>query len=200
MLSRIASSLSPRAESAELNVLGILELDSVAEGYRVLDTLVKSAPVAVLLADVLNPGKFLIMITGDVASVEESMKRGIKAAAETLLDYLFITNLHPDVIPALKERQSVDEADALGIIEAFSIVGGVEAADVAAKESDVRVLEVRIGDEMGGKSTATIHGPIGEVEAALDVARGLLEEKDLLVRTVAIARPHDDLRVHVEGS
>lgn len=198
-MSRIASSLSLGAAGEELRVLGILELDSVAEGYRVLDTLVKTAPVSVLLAEVLNPGKFLIMITGDVASVEESMKRGIKAAAETLLDYLFITNLHSDVVPALKERQRVEESDALGVIEAFSIVGSVEAADAAAKEADVRILEVRIGDEMGGKSTATIHGPIGEVEAALDVARELLEEKELLVRTVVIARPHDDLRVHVEG-
>ncbi|TVQ39709.1 MAG: BMC domain-containing protein [Spirochaetaceae bacterium] len=196
---------------SSIHVLGTVELDSVAQGYRVLDLMVKAAPISVLRATVINPGKFLIMVTGDVAAVEEAIKRGISAAGECLLDYLFLPNLHTDVIPALRARDPASfgerteqvspavELDALGLIEAFSTTAGIEAADAAAKEAAVRVLEIRLGDELGGKSTATVTGPIGEVEAALAVAEGLLRRKQLLVRTTVIPRPHGDLAPFVAG-
>lgn len=201
-----------------IHVLGIIELDSVAQGYLVLDRMVKAAPVDLLRVDVINPGKFLIMVTGAVAEVEEAMKRGIAAAAECLLDYLFLPNLHPDVIPALKPGHDGGEAtrsgsgtfvtglaagstelDALGVIEAFTTTAGIEASDAAAKEADVRIVVIRVGDEMGGKSSATLTGPVGEVEASLDVARNLLTEKQLLVRTTVIPRPHEDLAPYLGG-
>ena len=185
-----------------IHVLGIVELDSVAQGYHVLDQMVKAAPVELLRVGVANPGKFLIMITGEVAEVEEAMKRGIAAAAECLLDYLFLPNLHPDVIPALRPGggdTARGSLDALGVIEAFTTTAGIEAADAAAKEAEVRIIEIRLGDEMGGKSSATVTGPIGEVEASLEVARNLLSDKNLLVRTTVIARPHEDLVPHVTG-
>ena len=194
-----------------IHVLGTIELDSVAQGYRVLDLMIKAAPVTVLRVSVVNPGKFLILLSGEVAEVEEAMKRGVSAAAECLLDYLFLPNLHPDVLAALRigndavsagektEAGSAGNLDALGVIEAFSSSGGIEAADSAAKEAAVRILEIRLGDELGGKSTATITGPIGEVEAALAVASDLLAEKDLLVRTTIVPRPHSDFASFVAG-
>ncbi len=211
--------------SNSIEVLGIVELDSVAQGYHVLDRMVKAAPVQVMKVAVVNPGKFLIVITGEVAEVEESMKRGIAAAGESLLDYLFLPNLHEDVMPALHARGGsesaglaggstvapargdvadargdIGELDALGVIEAFSTTAGIEAADTAAKEAAVRIIEIRTGDELGGKSTATLMGPISEIEAAVAVAGELLSEKQLLVRTTIIARPHDDLAPYVTGS
>lgn len=194
-----------------IHVLGIVELDSVAQGYHVLDQMVKAAPVELIRVGIVNPGKFLIMVTGAVAEVEEAMKRGIAAAAECLLDYLFLPNLHPDVIPALRpgggdtarrsSAATVDGSglDALGVIEAFTTTAGVEAADAAAKEAAVRIVEIRVGDEMGGKSSATVTGAVGEVEASLEVARNLLTGKQLLVRTTIIPRPHEDLAPYVTG-
>lgn len=183
---------------SSIHVLGIIELDSVAQGYLVLDQMVKAAPITIVRISVINPGKFLIMLTGAVAEVEESLKRGITMAAECLLDYLFLPNLHRDVIPALSsDADDAIEMDAIGVIEAFSTTAGIEAADAAAKEAAVRIVSIRVGNEMGGKSSATITGPIGEVEAAITVAGDLLSGKKLLVRTTVIPRPHDDLAPYV---
>jgi len=192
------SSTPPRGTS-EASVLGIVELDSVAQGYQVLDAMVKAAPVRVLATRVINPGKFVIEITGEVASAEMAMKAALTTGKECLLDFLLITNLHPDVLPALSGSAQISGWDALGVIESYSVTGSVEAADLAAKEADVRIMEIRIGDEMGGKSTAILGGALGEVEAALAVAEELLREKELLVRTVTIPRPHDDLKPFVPG-
>ncbi len=183
-----------------IHVLGIIELDSLAQGYYVLDQMVKAAPITLVQVNVVNPGKFLIMVTGAVAEVEEAMKRGISASGECLLDYLFLPNLHADVIPALNASGGGVEMDALGVIEAFTTTAGIEAADAAAKEAAVRIVSIRVGDEMGGKSSATLTGPVGEIEAALGVARSLLVEKELLVRTTVIPRPHTDIAGYVMGS
>ena len=53
------------------DALAHLELDGVATGLRALDTLVKRAPVDVLEANLVEPGKYLILLAGGVAEVEE---------------------------------------------------------------------------------------------------------------------------------
>lgn len=43
-------------QQGPLESLALLELDSIARGYRVLDALVKEAPVTVKHANLLSPG------------------------------------------------------------------------------------------------------------------------------------------------
>ena len=61
--------------------LGLLELSSIALGIRAGDAMVKKAPVRALVAGSVQPGKFLVLVDGDVASVEESMRAGLDAGA-----------------------------------------------------------------------------------------------------------------------
>ena len=53
------------------DALALLELDAVASGLRALDALVKQAPVRVLEANLVEPGRFLILLCGPVAEVDE---------------------------------------------------------------------------------------------------------------------------------
>ena len=45
-------------------IIGLIELLSMADGYFVLDAMVKEVPVEILRAETINPGKYLIIITG----------------------------------------------------------------------------------------------------------------------------------------
>ena len=64
------------------------------------------------------------------------------------------------------------ELDAVGILESFSVLGAIEAADVSVKAAGVTVVHIRWGDEMGGKSSVKLVGPLSEVEASLEAGAG----------------------------
>ena len=63
---------TPRIEPA----LGLLELESIAAGIEVGDAMAKRAPVELLRAGTVHPGKYLVLVGGDVADVEEALEAG----------------------------------------------------------------------------------------------------------------------------
>ncbi len=156
--------------------------------------MVKKAPVRIIDVKTVNPGKYLILISGDVASVEASLIAGEETGKEFLLDSLFIKNLHEQVIPALKGNPDSAEWDALGILESFSVASSIEASDLAVKEADIRLLEIKLGTGMGGKSSVKLTGRIGEVEAAMSTGIKLIKERGVYCNDVIIARPHDEIK------
>ena len=52
--------------------------------------MVKQADVQLLEASVLSPGRYWIVVGGDVASVRSAHARGVEVAADALLDQLHI--------------------------------------------------------------------------------------------------------------
>lgn len=179
------------------DVIGILEFNSIAAGIIAMDSMVKSAPIVIVKADIFNPGKYVIVVTGDVASVETSLVRGKEKRLNWLVDELFIPNLNSQILPALGSLQPVKEWDALGILEAYSITSGVEAADRAAKEAEVEIPEIGISTELSGKSYVKIMGNIEAVEASVSAGASVLKRKGLLCNKTIIPRPHPDMQAYV---
>ena len=181
----------------ETSVIGILEFNSIAAGIIAMDSMVKSAPIVILKADVFNPGKFIIIVTGDVASVDASLLKGKENRLNWLVDELFIPNLNNQIIPALGSCRPVKAWDALGVLESYSITSGVEAADRAAKEADVEIPEIGISTELSGKSYVKIMGAVEAVEAAVDAGSSVLKQKGLFCNRIVIPRPHPDIQSYV---
>ncbi|MEE9308030.1 MAG: BMC domain-containing protein [Spirochaetia bacterium] len=180
-----------------VDVIGVQEYSSIAVGFLALDAIVKAAPVNILATRIVTPGKFIVLFTGDVASVEASLTAGKDSREGDLLDELFIPNLDRKVIPAIAGPVSVQEWDALGIIESLSVTAGIVAADLAAKEAEVRIPEIRLAGGMGGKSTIKVMGRLEDVEASLAAGAGYVQGKGLLCRQVLIPRPHPDIWGHL---
>jgi microcompartment protein CcmL/EutN len=175
--------------------LAVIELASIARGHRVADAMCKRAPVRLLRADPVSPGKFVILVDGDVAAVDESFRVGTDVAADRLVDKLFLPQPHAALWPALAgEARAAEGAavESLGIVETTTIVATVRAADAAAKAAQVRITEMQLGRGIGGKAFFTVTGPLGEVEAAVDAAVGMLDAA-LIHTTEIIAAPHADL-------
>ena len=59
--------------------LALLEFDSIALGIKAGDAMVKRAPVATIQSGTVQPGNYLVMVTGDVAPVEEAVAAGQEA-------------------------------------------------------------------------------------------------------------------------
>ena len=178
----------------DVPVLGVLEFNSIAVGIRVMDEMVKAAPVRIVDAKTICPGKFLIIITGDVASVDASLTAGKEAGEGYLIDELFIPHLHEYIIPAIVGGVECEIWDAVGVIECFSTTVSIEAGDIAAKTADVVIIEVRLSTGLGGKSYVKMVGGVHEVEAAMKAGVAHVKGKGLLCKDIVLPRPHPDIK------
>ncbi len=187
----------------KMNVLGILELKSIADGLIALDGMVKAAPVSVLKAEVVNPGKYLIIIHGDVASVDYAMERGRSLGNRSLIDHLFLKNIDEQIIEALLKKgpsMQHEDTESLGILETLSVTSCIEAADLAVKTTGVTILTLLTGNELGGKAVLSFSGTLGDVEDAMRVVVPFAEQKGQLYRNVILTGPHADMRGFVYGN
>ncbi len=172
--------------------IGVLEISSISRGYFTLDKLVKKAASRILEASSVSPGKFLILINGEVADVEESMNEALLIAHPYVLDSVHIPDIHPEVLPAIYAQNQFPVEESLGIVEVTTVSSGVLAADRACKESNVHLIDFRMARGIGGKSYFFITGSLDNVESGTETAQETLFEKATLVRTDIIARPHED--------
>ncbi|MDP6125495.1 MAG: BMC domain-containing protein [Candidatus Latescibacteria bacterium] len=172
------------------HAIGLIELSSVASGFAVGDAMVKAAGVDVLLARTICSGKYMVMIGGEVGSIEESVKIGLEIGDSAVIDQLVLPNVHESLFPAIGGLTVPEHLEALGIIEAFSVASLIVGADAAAKFADVRILEVRLAMALGGKAFVTMTGDVAAVEEAVEVGAALIAERGLLVNKVVI--PHPD--------
>ncbi len=173
-----------------LEALALLELGSVARGYRVLDWMVKEAPVTIVEANVVEPGKYLILFGGGVAEVQASFDEGVEIAGELVIDKLLLPMAHPRVWACLAGQESLGNADCVGIIEGTAVASVIEAADRTAKEADVHLAGLRLTPGLGGRAYYVITGEQHSVEAGVAVARDLLGPKGRLLDTQIIPRAH----------
>ncbi len=113
--------------------IGLIETVSIAIGISVTDEMAKTADVEVLESTAICPGKYMVLIAGDVSSVESSLKRGVETGGDVVVDTLFIPHVHPQVFPAILGATEVEDLRALGIVETFTVASSILAADAAAK-------------------------------------------------------------------
>lgn len=175
------------------NAIGLIELNSVAKGFEVTDVLIKTAQSELVEAHSICPGKFLVLITGTTADVESSISKGVESAQDTLVDKLIIPNIHPQLIPAIRGMSPVNDLDALGIIETFSVASCIVAADAAAKKADIKLIDIRLANALGGKAYVTLTGEVGSVRSAVNAGCNAIKEEGILIRRVVIPQPHEDL-------
>ena len=179
--------------------IGLVEFNSIAQGISAGDAMVKRAEVELLEARTICPGKYMVLIGGDTGPVGESMESGIEVGADTVVDRLFLPNAHPSLFPAIAGAVQMEEVEALGIIETISVASTIVAADAAAKEANVILIDIRLANGLGGKSFVLIAGDLPNVEAAVSAGVELMREEGSLIRSVTIPRLHEDMRRQIVG-
>lgn len=174
--------------------IGLVEMNSIAVGIKVGDAMVKRAPVNLLEARTVCPGKYIVLVGGDTGPVKEAMAAGVETAGDSMVDRLFLPNVHVSIFPAIASAVEMEEVEALGIIETFSVASTIVAADAAAKTADVTLTEVRLANGLGGKSFVLMVGDVPNVEAAVEAGVNIIKDEGLLVRFVVIPQLHEDMR------
>jgi microcompartment protein CcmL/EutN len=156
--------------------------------------MVKKAAVRLVESRPVSPGKYIVVLAGLEADVQEALQAGVEVAGVAALDRMLLANAHPDLLPAVAGALDAAPIDAVGVIECFSVAATLSAADAAAKAADVRLLEIRLANGLGGKGFLTLTGAQDAVEAAVAAGGAAAAERGMLADTVVIPAPHQDLK------
>ncbi|MBQ9941594.1 MAG: BMC domain-containing protein [Christensenellaceae bacterium] len=176
-----------------MNALGMIELNSIPKGIEAADAMLKAADVRLDTAQAVCAGKYIAVVSGDVAAVKASVDAGKEIAAEKLIDSIVIPNVHPQVISAISACTEIDGLGAVGIMEVFSLSAAVVIADAAVKAADVDLMEIRLGRGLGGKAFIILTGDVAACKAAVSAGESVEEARGLLSESVVIPSPHADL-------
>ncbi|MZP30089.1 BMC domain-containing protein [Heliobacterium undosum] len=179
------------------NAIGMLEIENVTQGILVADTMLKSGNVELLLAQPLCPGKYVILVSGDVGAVQSAVRSGQVIGKDHVVNDFVLPNVHPTVFPALTGCTEVKQIRALGVIETYSVASAVVAADQAVKAAAVELIEIRLARGLGGKAVVSLTGDVGAVTAAIKAGSHIIADSGFLVDQIVIPAPHKGLQTSI---
>jgi len=189
----------PKKELVIEPALALLEFSSIAAGVFAGDAMVKRAQLDTIHAGTVQPGRYLILVGGSVAEVEEALKAGQENALGALNDHIFLPGVNPDVVRAIAGERKNQINDAIGIVETWTVPAAILAADRGVKGAQVSLTEVRLADGLNGKGLVFFTGVVSDVEAAIDLGTQDLQSGQL-VKKVVIAKLHADMATLVRGN
>ncbi|HPA82734.1 MAG TPA: BMC domain-containing protein [Thermoanaerobaculales bacterium] len=173
--------------------LALIDFGSVAAGIEAADAMAKRAQIDVLRAGTVQPGRYLVLVGGAVADVEESLAAGRAVGGTAVLDHVFLPHVHPEVVAAIGGGRVPGLEDALGVVETATAAAVIHAADAGVKGADVRLVEIRLADGLGGKGIVLFSGVVADVQTAVELGGAALERPEQLVRSVVIPRLHPSM-------
>jgi len=172
--------------------LALLELESIARGMAVADAVLKRAPVKIHLAEAVTPGKYLLLFSGGVAEVEESLSAGKETAGASLLGQVFLPRVDSKLVAGLDGRFEAG-TDSVAIVETQTVASALVSADSALKRANVTLSQLLLARGIAGKGVYVLEGELHDVEAALEAVSAAVEPS-LILNTELIQKPHPELR------
>jgi microcompartment protein CcmL/EutN len=169
--------------------IGLIELGSIARGIETSDAMLKAGKVELDFAKPVCPGKFIVMIHGEVGAIQASLKAGLAAGAGSVVNHLVIPRVHKTLLPAVNAAVEAPDLSALGVVEYFDISSAVVGADAAAKSAQVSLVEVRLGMGIGGKSFFKVCGQVSDVRNAVKEATEIAKNSGVIVSSCVIPKP-----------
>lgn len=173
--------------------IGMVEYTTVSTGIQAADTLIKTSNIEVIEAQVVCPGKYIVIISGELSAIKASIDAAKVQHGEKLIDSFVLGNVHEGIFPAIYATVNIENPRALGVIETYSGASAIVAADAAAKTADVTLIELRIARGMCGKSYAIMTGDVAAVNAAIERAKAAAGDKGMLLDSSIIANPDPKL-------
>lgn len=172
--------------------IGMVEYKTVSTGMLAADMVVKTAQVELIQAQTVCPGKYIILFTGEISAVKASVDAVNRAYEEGLIDKFVLGNPHESILKALTCTTEIEAVEALGIIETFTAASIIVAADYAAKNAEVSLIEIRVARGMCGKSYLLLTGSVAAVTESVENACRHISGDGTLLDHAVIPNPSKD--------
>ncbi len=173
--------------------IALIEFDSIAAGIRAGDAMVKRAPITFLRAGTVQKGRYLVLVGGDTASVEESLEAGLQTGGQAVVDKVYLPRVHDTVFAAIQGGRQRVEYDTMGVIETDTVAAVIRAADAAVKGAEVVLLEIRLANGLAGKGLALVAGEVADVEAAVSIGTEAVSGQGARVQSTVIPSLHHEM-------
>lgn len=173
--------------------IGFVEVKSIPVGIQTADEMLKAGNIEVLLATPICPGKYVIIVSGQVGPVKAAMAKAEMVAGMYLIEAYHLDNINEKVLPAISGVTEVEDIKAVGTVETISALTSVIAADIAVKAAKVEIVDIRIARGLGGKGFFMITGEVSSVKQAIQATLNRMGEEGVIISTSVIASPHKDL-------
>ena len=162
-----------------IDTIGLLEFKRIASGIEASNQMIKAANVELIRARYICPGKYIVLIAGDVSAVKSSINAGVEVAKKDLIKELVIPKINKELIDIIQnQKNKVEKFQALGILEYSSIASGIIAADAAVKASEIEFLKIVLGMRTAGKSLIIFTGSIGACCQGLNAAESANKDNE----------------------
>jgi microcompartment protein CcmL/EutN len=178
--------------------IALIELGSIAAGMFATDKMVKRAPIELLRSGTVQPGKYVILIGGGTAEVEESYREALQVAPDNILDEVFLPKVHPRVVDALEGQRTFKQYESFVVLETSTIAAIIRSTDAAAKGAQVEVAELRLGSGLGGRGFAVLTGDRTDVEAAAEIAAQSLAGRNVTLCHSIVSNVHEQFADQLE--
>ncbi|HIT89043.1 MAG TPA: BMC domain-containing protein [Candidatus Merdenecus merdavium] len=174
--------------------IGMVEYKTVSAGIAAADGMVKTSQIDIIEAQTVCPGKYIVIISGDLSAVKAAVEHGREQHGLHLTGSFVLGNPHESIFPAIYGSTNIEEIKALGILETYDAPTIIVAADRAAKTAIVDLIELRVARGMCGKSYLMLTGEIAAVEAAIEQAKLAAGEEGMYLDSSVIANPDEKIR------
>ena len=174
--------------------IGMVEYKTVSAGVVAADAMVKTSEVSIIEAQTVCPGKYIVIISGDLSAVNAAVETAKTLHEKHLINSFVLGNPHESIFPAIYGAAKIEEVSALGIMETYDATTIIVAADEAAKTAIVDLVELRVARSMCGKSYLMLTGEVAAVEAAIERAKMVAAEGGMYLDSSVIAHPDAQIR------
>jgi len=176
------------------SAVAVVEFSDIPTGMVATDAMLKRAPIAVIRSGTITAGRYLTLIGGTPASVDESLRAGLLAGGGAVLDHLFLADVHAQLYEGMLGARRVGTAGSFAVFETETVAANVRAVEHALKGTNVELVEIRLGDQgLAGKGVSVLRGELHDVEAAASLAVAALAEVGCDVTVQIVSAPHDRL-------
>ena len=173
--------------------IALIEFSGIVIGVRAADAMVKRAPISVLRIGTVTKGKFLVLIAGDVASVEEAYVEGLSVGEGTVVDSVILPDVHLQVHNAVLGQRLPCAKEGIAVCETRNVASIVRFADAAIKGAHVDIVEMRLADALGGKGFVLLTGSVENLEVAIRIAEQSFASSEQLIGVTIIPSLHRDI-------
>jgi len=176
-----------------MDTIGFLELTSIAGGVKIADEMLKTGRIELIFAKASCPGKYYIMVHGQVSDVKSSVEKGLSLGEGFVVSSFILPKVHPQIVKAVNMTVMPEKVQSIGVMEFYSVASSIQAADTAVKSANVDLIDLRLGTGIGGKSFVVLTGDTSSVTNAVKAGIRDHLQSGMLLNYVTIANPKKEL-------
>ncbi len=117
--------------------IGMAEYKTVSAGIQAADAMVKTSDVEIIEAQTVCPGKYIVILTGELSAVNAAVETAKTQYGTQLIDSFVLGNPDEAIFPAIYGSTHVEVIKSLGVLETYDAAAIIVAADQAAKTAEV---------------------------------------------------------------